>query len=467
MSPGSAPVHPLPWQASPSGDGRGRDHAVLEFARRGRNVAASTQNQALSALLFLYRNVLDQDLPWLDGVVRAKRAERLPVVLTRDEVRAVWDRYERHQQMLADNTNMRGAMAKGAVRRGESLVAGLLRCGHCGRRLQVISTGSARGPSARYQCGGPRLTHGLLRGCFSVGALRIDEAIEREVLRVVAPGAIEVALHAADQSDVESDATRRALELERRQARYEADRAQRQYEAVEPENRLVGETLERRWNAALARVAELDQRLATLAPTARPAPVDRAELLALADDFPAVWRSPAADIPLKKRIVRLLIEEMVATATVEPPQVTLVMHWKGGTHTPLVVRKNRPGGHRYCTDRAVIDVVPRPRALPPGWRDRPHPQPPRVPDRSAELLDRRAGREPALRPPDPRRRPCGFAEPPDHGGRGPGARRESDDDSSAHHGERAARHAAGALRALGDSAGGSGVRSPADRMPGL
>ena len=55
-------------------------------------VAASTQNQALSALLFLYRAVLEQDLPWLDGVVRAKRPERLPVVLTRGEVRAVLDR---------------------------------------------------------------------------------------------------------------------------------------------------------------------------------------------------------------------------------------------------------------------------------------------------------------------------------------------------------------------------------------
>jgi len=55
-------------------------------------VAASTQNQALSALLFLYRDVLTVNLPWLDGVVRAKRPERLPVVLTRQEVRAVLQR---------------------------------------------------------------------------------------------------------------------------------------------------------------------------------------------------------------------------------------------------------------------------------------------------------------------------------------------------------------------------------------
>jgi len=268
-----------------------------------------------------------------------------------------WDCYERHQQMRADNTNMRGAMAKGAVRRGESLVAGLLRCGHCGRRLQVLSTGSARGPSARYQCGTGRLSQGLVRGCFSVGTLRVDEAIEREVLCVVAPGAIEAAVQAADHADAQTEATHRALALELRQARYEADRAQRQYDAVEPENRLVSETLERRWDAALARVTELEHRLAARAPAARPVRADRAQLLALADDLPAVWRRPTTDIPLKKRIVRVLIEEIVVTATVEPPAVTLVVHWKGGKHTQLVVRKNRVGGHRYCTDRGVIDVI--------------------------------------------------------------------------------------------------------------
>lgn len=289
---------------------------------------------------------------------RRQRREDWTVLLwDHHEPYIAWERYERHQQMLADNTNMRGAMAKGAVRRGESLVAGLLRCGHCGRRLQVMSTGRARGPSARYQCATGRLSHGLLHGCFTVGTRRVDEAIEREVVRVVAPGAIEAALDAAHQADAETEATRGALDLELRQARYEADRAQRQYDAVEPENRLVSATLERRWNAALARVTELEHRLAARTPAAPPVQIDRAQLRALAEDVPAVWQRPTTDIPLKKRIVRLLIEEIVATATAEPPEVTLVVHWKGGKHTQLAVRKNRVGGHRYCTDRAVIDVV--------------------------------------------------------------------------------------------------------------
>ena len=68
-------------------------------------------------------------------------------------------------------------------------------------------------------------------------------------------------------------------------------------------------------------------------------------------------RHPATDMALKKRIVRLLIEEIITTVTTEPPHITLIIHWTGGRHTQLVVRKNRAGGHRYSTDRAIIDVV--------------------------------------------------------------------------------------------------------------
>ena len=296
------------------------------------------------------------------GVVRKSRADRRPMaewlVLLRDhhDPYISWDLYERYQHMLADNAAMRGAMAKGPVRRGQSVLAGLLRCGQCGRRLHVVNAG--RRAPARYACLGGKLNHGLQRGCFAFGGLRVDEAIEREVLRVVAPGAIEAALEAAEQADEQTGATRRALELELRQAHYEAERAQRQYDAVEPEHRLVVETLERRWNAALAQVAGLEQRLAALtATTARAVPVDRPQLLALAEDLPAVWRHPATDMALKKRIVRLLIEEIITTVTTEPPHITLIIHWTGGRHTQLVVRKNRAGGHRYSTDRAIIDVV--------------------------------------------------------------------------------------------------------------
>jgi integrase len=85
------PLRRVSRQAPSGRDGREITQFLTDLAVRGK-VAASTQNQALSALLFLYREVLGQDIPSLEGVVRAKRARRLPVVLTRDETRAVLDR---------------------------------------------------------------------------------------------------------------------------------------------------------------------------------------------------------------------------------------------------------------------------------------------------------------------------------------------------------------------------------------
>jgi hypothetical protein len=116
-------------------------------------------------------------------------------------------------------------------------------------------------------------------------------------------------------------------------------------------------TLEQRWNAALARVALLEQRLTDVATApARPTPPDRASLLALAQEFPAVWADPATDARTKKQLVRLLIEEIVVSL-LDTRGLELLIHWKGGKHTRLHVPRNRTGQHRRCTDRAVVDVV--------------------------------------------------------------------------------------------------------------
>lgn len=268
-----------------------------------------------------------------------------------------WDTYERNQQLIMHNAQMKGLMVKGAVRRGPSLLSGLLRCGHCGRRLHVSYSGVG-GYVPRYSCRGAMLNHGADR-CISFGGLRVDEAIDREVLRVLTPGAIDAACRLADAGVHERAAVRQAVELELREARYEAERARRQYDAVEPEHRLVAATLEERWNATLGRVHELEARIAALAADAeRQVAPDRAALLRLAEDFPRIWSRASTDIRTRKRIIRLLIEEIVVTIRPGPrEQIELVLHWKGGKHTPLVLPRNRTGQHRRSTDRAVVDVV--------------------------------------------------------------------------------------------------------------
>jgi DNA invertase Pin-like site-specific DNA recombinase len=280
---------------------------------------------------------------------RRARAEWLVLLPDHHDGYIAWDTYEQIQQLLADNAQMNGRMVKGAVRSGPSLLAGLLRCGRCGRRLQVTYSSAV----VRYAC-----RHSSTTGCgLAFGGLRVDDAIERELMRVLTPGAIETALAAADTGEDGTVATRVALDLELREARYEAERAQRQYDAVEPEHRLVAVTLEQRWNAALERVASLEQRLAQLAAApAPPASPDRATLLKLAQEFPALWTHPETDWRSKKHLVRLLIEEIVASVP-NDRDIELLIHWKGGRHTRLLTPRNRTGQHRRCTDRSVVDVV--------------------------------------------------------------------------------------------------------------
>ena len=158
-----------------------------------------------------------------------------------------WSEFERNQRVIADNATGKGsASARGAVRRGELLMAGLLRCGHCGRKLYVGYGGKA----GRYYCQGARVNHGVER-CISFGGLRADHAVGAEVLRVLKPLGVDAALRALQAQRSEASAAQRQLELALQQAHFEASHARRQYDAVDPVNRLVAGELERRWNEAL------------------------------------------------------------------------------------------------------------------------------------------------------------------------------------------------------------------------
>ena len=173
-----------------------------------------------------------------------------------------WEEYERNRQTIGGNANMKGEMVKGSVRNGGGLLAGLLRCGHCGRKLKVLHNG-LRGV-ARYVCNDADTNHARRGNCIAFGNMRIDAAVSVEVLRAIAPLGLDAAVAAiADRERVGADALHQK-ELALEQARYEAARAHRQYDAVDPENRLVAGDLERRWNERLAEAARLESDLRVL-----------------------------------------------------------------------------------------------------------------------------------------------------------------------------------------------------------
>ncbi len=291
-------------------------------------------------------------------VVRGLRRERGDWdVLIRDhhEGYVSWEEFERNQRLIADNANCKGRMVRGAVRRGHALLAGLLRCGHCGRRLHVHYSG-AKGRCVRYGCRGAHVNHGT-KPCIAFGGLRVDAAVAREVLRLLSPLGVEAALAAAAMREDGQAETRRQAELALTQARYEADLARRQYDAVDPGNRLVAGELERRWNDRLEEVRRQEGRVEAIK-AERPerlSPEGRERLMALGDDLAAAWSHPDATAGTRKLIVRTVVEEIVVTLAEE--RIDLLLHWQGGDHTRLSVPRNRTGHHRFSTAADVGDLI--------------------------------------------------------------------------------------------------------------
>jgi Recombinase/Recombinase zinc beta ribbon domain len=191
--------------------------------------------------------------------VRRRQEEWEVLIRDQHESYISWSDYEKNQRTISGNANMKGEMVRGSVRNGGGLLAGLLRCGHCGRKLKVQHNGLYS--VARYRCGDARANHGRRRKCIAFGNMRIDTAVSAEVLSVIAPLGLEAALQVVADRERDGTPQLRRIELALEQARYEAARAHRQYDVVDPENRLVAADLERRWNERLAEVARLEEQV--------------------------------------------------------------------------------------------------------------------------------------------------------------------------------------------------------------
>jgi DNA invertase Pin-like site-specific DNA recombinase len=271
-----------------------------------------------------------------------------------------WVEYERNQTMLAANAYGRVGDTKSG-RGGRALLAGLICCARCGRRLNVIYAG--RYPRPVYRCDRPNQQLGRRR-CFGFGGKRIDETITAEMLRAVAPMAIEAAREAERMLRDQGNDRRHIAELELQQAQYDASLAERRYAACDPDNRLIAAQLEKAWEAALQRVEECRQRLDGMreqdAVTACP------DLAGLADDLSAAWNAPKTTMRTRQRLVRALITEIIADVDEAAGEIVLVIHWKGGQHSELRVRKPKTGEHGCNTPEQALAVM---RSMAGRWSD--------------------------------------------------------------------------------------------------
>lgn len=265
-----------------------------------------------------------------------------------------WEQHQQIQQMLTDNTY--GEEQTGAAKRGSALLAGLLRCRRCGRKLMVRYTGNHH-DVLRYVCYRGWLDNGE-PPCIGFGGLPVDEAVAGEILRVVQPGAVEAAVLANQEESLRQDQVLEAWKREWEAARYAAQRAQKQYDLADPENRLVTDELERRWNEALRRVQDLEQKIDRRHGQQVTAPrLTGEDFESLGGDLERVWNSASTDSRLKKRIARTLIQEVIADLDRDQGRLTLVVHWKGGIHTELRLRHRRRGQNGAQTSKDVVKAV--------------------------------------------------------------------------------------------------------------
>lgn len=272
-----------------------------------------------------------------------------------------WAEFERNQKQLAVNAYGKVDGVKSG-RGGRALLAGLLCCARCGRRLTVAYTGRGAGQPV-YRCDRPHVQLAQPR-CFTFGGRRPDEAIARELLRAVEPMAVEAALQAQRRHMEVQAEQRRIVELELQQARYEATLAERRYAACDPDNRLIAAQLEKSWEAALQRVQSCQQRVNAVDQTLSAVAIP--DLGGLAQDLATAWDAPGVTMRTRQQLLHTLIQEIIVDLDERTREIVLTIHWRGGQHSQVRVVKPKSGEHGCRTSDEALAVM---RSMAGKWSD--------------------------------------------------------------------------------------------------
>jgi len=245
--------------------------------------------------------------------------DRLPAYIT-------WDRYLKNQERLKQNLHSK--TTPGTPGKGAALLGGLLVCGTCGRRMNVVYR-TRHEPY--YSCNHHQL-FAHKQTCYGLSATEIDGLVTQQTLRALEPAALELSLKALDDVEKERARLDKNWQQSLKRARHEIDRAERRYRAVDPENRLVAATLEKDWNEALQQERQVQEDYERFLRASPPRLTDqeRATIEALAKDIPALWNVSATTNVERKQIVRCLIDRVVVQVRCDSEHVDATIHWKGG-----------------------------------------------------------------------------------------------------------------------------------------
>jgi DNA invertase Pin-like site-specific DNA recombinase len=270
-----------------------------------------------------------------------------------------WQTYQANQTRIGQNIRPQAHQPGGAVREGAALLQGIAVCGRCGRKLAVHYRG--RNSTPGYHCAGRDLVGGRGVYCMSVGGVQLDQAVAQAFLAALTPAGIQAAVAAAERLEADHDAALGQWRLEVERARYQAGLAERRYLAVDPDNRLVARGLERDWEGKLAEVAaaeaELERRQQRRPKTLTAQ--ERAAIRSLGDDIGRVWQAPTTTDRDRKELLRTLLEEVIVAVDRQAGRAELLLRWRGGATSELVVDLPHSHPPKIRTDEDTIALVRR------------------------------------------------------------------------------------------------------------
>ena len=261
------------------------------------------------------------------GIVRIPLEECRVLIKDRFPAYISWEQFEKNRDQLARNQSR--AKSMGVPRSGPSLLGGLVYCGRCGNRLMVQYSGRAN--RLRYQCA--RNSQNLGEPlCQGIAGHDLDRFITDRVLKVLEPASLELCLAATDDLEQERERLDQHWQKRLERAAHQADRAERQFQAVEPENRLVARTLEKKWEEALREQAQLKieyEDFRRLQPTQLD-DAQRTLVRQLSQDISALWNAPTTTPQDRQQIVRMLIDRIELNIEGNTERTEITLTWAGG-----------------------------------------------------------------------------------------------------------------------------------------
>jgi DNA invertase Pin-like site-specific DNA recombinase len=248
-------------------------------------------------------------------------------VLHKDRLSAyiTWERYLQNRERIKQNRNRFDC--QGAPRSGVTLLSGLMVCGNCGRRMRTLYHAHGK---AQYVCNQRELT-GREARCPGLAARAVDDLVAQQVLRALEPAAVELSIRAQADVELERKRLEKHWQQRRQRARYDTELAQRRYQAVDPENRLVASTLEKRWEELLVQEKRLQEeydRFLSQSPISL-SPEERARITALTSDIATLWNGPGTTNVDRKQIVRCLVERVTVHVRPDSELASVTIIWAG------------------------------------------------------------------------------------------------------------------------------------------